>query len=220
MKKGLLVTFRIEGNLRFLSHQETLTMFHRVLVRAGVDLRYSQGFNPRPKLSLPLPRSVGVQSDNELLFFSLSDKVQAFDTEQITERINTELPCGCEIIDIDITTRGKTSFQPISAEYVFTLTDFADVEKTKDGIEQLRRSIERENPVIVERWAGKNKTRRRIDVGPYIDSIECRALAIVVRCNITNAGSVRVDEILKLLQIDPSMISRPIERRAVQWRDN
>lgn len=195
-------------------------MFHRALVRAGVDLRYSQGFNPRPKLSLPLPRSVGVQSDNELLFFSLSDKVQAFDTEQITERINTELPCGCEIIDIDITTCGKTSFQPISAEYVFTLTDFADVEKTKDGIEQLRRSIERENPVIVERWAGKNKTRRRIDVGPYIDSIECRALEIVVKCNITNAGSVRVDEILELLQIDLSMISRPIERRAVQWRDN
>lgn len=195
-------------------------MFHRALVRAGVDLRYSQGFNPRPKLSLPLPRSVGVQSDNELLFFSLSDKVQAFDTGQITERISTELPCGCEIIDIDITTRGKTSFQPISAEYVFTLTDFADVEKTKDGIEQLRRSIESENPVTVERWAGKNKTRRRIDIGPYIDSIECRGLAIVVRCNITKAGSVRVDEILELLQIDLSMISRPVERRAVQWRDN
>ncbi len=131
MKKGLLVTFRIEGNLRFLSHQETLTMFHRALVRTGVDLRYSQGFNPRPKLSLPFPRSVGVQSDNERLFFLLSDKVQVFDTEQITERISTELPCGCEIIDIDITARGKTSFQPISAEYVFTLTNFEDVEKPK-----------------------------------------------------------------------------------------
>ena len=165
-------------------------MFHHALVRAGVDLRYSQGFNPRPKLSLPLPRSVGVQSDNELLFFLLSVKLQAFDTEQITERISTELRCGCEIIDIE------------------------------DSIEQLRRSIEGKNPVIVERWAGKNKTRRRIDVGPYIDSIECRALAIVVKCNITNTGSVRVDEILELLQIDLSMISRPIERRAVQWRDN
>ena len=219
MKKGLLVTFRIEGNLRFLSHQETLTMFHRALVRADVDLRYSQGFNPRPKLSLPLPRSVGVRSDNELLFFSLSDKVQVFNTEQIKEWINTELPCGCEIIDIDITS-GKTSIQPISAEYVFTLTDFADVEKTKDGIEQLLRSIEGENPVTVERWAGKNKTHRRIDVSPYIDSIEYRGLAIVVRCNITQAGSVRVDEILELLQINPSMITGSVERRAVQWRDN
>ena len=195
-------------------------MFQRALVRAGVDLRYSQGFNPRPKLSLPLPRSVGVQSDNERLFFLLSDKVQAFDTEQITERISTELPCGCEIIDIDITAPGKTFFQPISAEYVFTLTDFADVEKTKDAIEQLRRSIEGENPVTVERWAGKNKTRRRIDISPYIDSIECRGLVIVVRCNITQAGSVRVDEILELLQINTSMIAGPVERRAVQWRDN
>lgn len=220
MNKDLLVTFRIEGNLRFLSHHETLTMFHRALVRGGVDIRYSQGFNPRPKLSLPLPRSVGVQSANERLFFSLSDKVQTFDTEQIAERINSELPCGCEIIDVDINTRGKISFQPISAEYVFTLTDIADVEKTKDSIEQLRRSIEGEDPVIVERWAGKNKTRRRIDVGPYIDAIDCRALTIVVRCNITLKGSVRVDEILELLHIAPSMIDGPIERRAIRWRDN
>lgn len=195
-------------------------MFHRALVRADVDLRYSQGFNPRPKLSLPLPRSVGVQSDNERLFLLLSDNERAIDTEHTKEQINTELPCGCEIIDIDITTRGETSFQPISAEYVFTLTDSKDVEKTKDSIEQLRRSIEGENPVTVQRWAGKNKARRRIDIGPYIDSIECRGLAIVVRCNITQAGSVRVDEILELLQIKPSMIAEPIERRGVQWTDN
>ena len=100
------------------------------------------------------------------------------------------------------------------------MTDFEKAEKTKDGIEKLRRAIESENPVTVERWAGKNKTRRRIDIGPYIDSIECRGAEFVVRCNITHEGSVRVDEILELLQIDPSMISGPVQRRNVQWNEN
>ena len=67
MKKTLVVKFRISGSLSYLSHRETMTMFDRALVRAQVKLKYSEGFNPRPKLSLPLPRSVGIASDAELL---------------------------------------------------------------------------------------------------------------------------------------------------------
>ena len=63
----LVMKFRIGRSLRFLSHAETLSLFQRACVRAGIDLCYSQGFNPRPKLSLPLPRPVGVESDDELL---------------------------------------------------------------------------------------------------------------------------------------------------------
>ena len=58
----LVVDFSIEGNLAYLSHQETLTLFERALVRASVPLVYSMGFNPHPHLSIPFPRSVGTQS--------------------------------------------------------------------------------------------------------------------------------------------------------------
>ena len=65
--RQLILTFRIEGNLCYLSHHETVSMLQRALIRAGVRLIYSQGFNPRPRLSLPLPRAVGVRSDCEML---------------------------------------------------------------------------------------------------------------------------------------------------------
>jgi radical SAM-linked protein len=64
---SVLIKFKIEGSLRYLSHAETLRLFQRACARAGVNLQYSQGFNPRPKLSLALPRSVGVESDDEML---------------------------------------------------------------------------------------------------------------------------------------------------------
>ena len=63
----LAIRFKVEGTLRFLSHAETVRLLERACVRAGLRLRYSEGFNPHPKLSLPLPRPVGVESDEELL---------------------------------------------------------------------------------------------------------------------------------------------------------
>ena len=46
-------------------------MFDRALVRAQIKLKYSEGFNPRPKLSLPLPRSVGVAAEDDLFCVGL-----------------------------------------------------------------------------------------------------------------------------------------------------
>ncbi|MBN1844663.1 MAG: DUF2344 domain-containing protein, partial [Sedimentisphaerales bacterium] len=44
--------FDVEGDLRFLSHRDTLRCWQRALTRATVPLRYSQGFNPHPRLVL------------------------------------------------------------------------------------------------------------------------------------------------------------------------
>ena len=53
--------------MRFLSHAETIRVFQRACVRAGVQIAYSQGFNPHQKMSLVPPRSVGVESNDDLL---------------------------------------------------------------------------------------------------------------------------------------------------------
>ena len=58
--------YKIHGNARFLSHQETMRVIARAIIRSGIALIYSQGYNPHPKLSLPLPRNVGLASDDEL----------------------------------------------------------------------------------------------------------------------------------------------------------
>jgi radical SAM-linked protein len=219
MKKTLVVKFRITGNLRFLSHLETVAMFQRALSRAAIVLYYSEGFNPRPRLSLPLPRSVGVQSDDELLYASMVVDEASPDSEQLKKQISRQLPRGCEIISIALV-EWKTSFQPVSVVYVFPLTDLAGDEKIKASLDSLRRALVAGSRLVVERRAGKNRPFRKIDVSGYIDSIECEEDALVVKCNITPAGSVRIDEVLPLLQIDPSRLSGPVKRKAVQWRQN
>ena len=112
-KDTLAIRFEIRGNARFLSHLETIRVFKRALVRAGVKVCYSEGFNPHPKLSLPFPRSVGLESDDELACV-LVPTASAVDSardraEQIKNSLGKELPDGCELISVRIV-RGRVSF--------------------------------------------------------------------------------------------------------------
>ena len=103
------IRFRIGGAMRFLSHAETSRVFQRACVRAGIPVRYSQGFNPHPRLSLPLPRPVGVESEDELLVVKLCEDREAAPFESRAEReaamkqaLAEQLPEGMDVLAVDL----------------------------------------------------------------------------------------------------------------------
>ena len=98
----VLITFKIRGNLRFLSHSETVSVFERACVRAEVALRYSEGFNPRPRLSLPLPKSVGMEVDGDLACIGILGSDEGVDAERLAAAIGGELPAGMEVVSVEL----------------------------------------------------------------------------------------------------------------------
>ncbi len=216
MKQTLIIKFKITGNLRYLSHRETMSMFQKAVVRAGIDVCYSQGFNPRPALSLPLPRSVSVESDGDILYAVVmvaSDATEA----QLQACISRQLPVNCRIDSVSLLL-GKTSFQPKSAEYVCPIIDLDTDKKVTAAAEHLRSSIAANEPLFVERTNPKKRVTTKKDIAPLIASVERRGDDIVVKYNITPAGSVRVDEITKILKIDSSKLASPIRRTSIEWK--
>jgi radical SAM-linked protein len=79
----------VEGDLRFLSHHDMMRAMERLVCRAKLPLKYSQGFNPRPALSLAVPRPVGVASKADLLVLALEQDLQA---ETLLESFNQASP--------------------------------------------------------------------------------------------------------------------------------
>ncbi len=216
----LVIKFRIGGNLRFLSHAQTLRVFQRACVRAGLKIQYSQGFNPRPKLSLPLPRPVGVASDDELLCLRVHKSTSAQEhkciSTQVHKSISAQVPEGCELLSVNVV-RADTSFQPCSATYVLAVRKEYLNEKLKMTIEQLLAS----ESISVQRQIDKRNSRiKNIDVRGFLESIELDRDGIIVECKISSAGSIRVDEILKLLELDVEKLASPIRRTNVQWKSN
>lgn len=83
--------FEKTGNAVWMSHLDLMRVFQRAFKRAGLPLKHTQGFNPRPSVSIALPLSVGVESVCELLDFDLDG--ETVPCQQIMERLN---PCLVE----------------------------------------------------------------------------------------------------------------------------
>ena len=46
------VKFTKNGFLKYTSHLDMLRLFKRIIKRADIRLKYSQGFNPHPKMGI------------------------------------------------------------------------------------------------------------------------------------------------------------------------
>jgi radical SAM-linked protein len=221
----LAIRFKVEGSLRFLSHAETVKVFQRACVRAGVRVQYSQGFNPRPRLSLPLPRSVGVESDDELFCVRVArdplpagdapDERQATsDESRIKVALAGQLPEGFELLSVSVAEAG-TSFAPRSATYVLAVRPEYLDEELKATIERLLSS----EHLPIRRTMDEGKTKfMNVDVRRFLKSIKLEDGSIMVECEISPAGSVRVEEILNLLGLDEGKLAAPIRRTNVRWQ--
>ncbi len=82
----------------WMSHLDLMRVFQRAFKRAGLPLTHTQGYNPRPSVSIALPLSVGVQSHCELLDFDLEG--MDVSCEEIRDRLNQALVSGVRVIDV------------------------------------------------------------------------------------------------------------------------
>lgn len=90
--------FEKTGNAVWISHLDLMRVFQRAFKRAGLSLKHTQGFNPRPSVSIALPLSVGVESRCELLDFEM-DGAQA-SNEQILTGLNGALVEGVKVLKV------------------------------------------------------------------------------------------------------------------------
>ena len=90
--------FEKKGNAVWISHLDLMRLFQRAFKRAGLPLTHTQGFNPRPSVSIALPLSVGVESNCELLEFDLSE--YNYSNEQIRDLLNDALVEGIRVLEV------------------------------------------------------------------------------------------------------------------------
>ena len=244
----VLIKFRVRGALRFISHAEMLKVFQRACARAGIKIQHSQGFNPRPRLSLPLPRPVGVESDDELLCVWLKGNPAPIEPmsmlrdsfksclypqdnccgapitnyqSRIKARLSEQLPEGVELLSVEVP-EAKSTPQPRCVTYVLSVRpEYAD-DRLKATIKHLseRKHIIVERKIDAEKLKIENRKSKikEVDVRPFLKSIELNDKSVVVKCEFTSAGSIRVDEILRLLQLDVEELAVPVRRTNVQWQ--
>lgn len=89
--------FAKTGRAVYISHLDLMRTITRAFLRAECRLKYSEGFNPHPNISIALPLSVGCESVCEIMDFKMLENMPC---EEIKSRISDQFPEGIEVIDV------------------------------------------------------------------------------------------------------------------------
>lgn len=211
----LIADFAMQGRLAYLSHQETLTMLQRALLRANIPIAFSGGFNPRPRLSVPLPRSVGTQSGTER-FCAILSTDQLINEVDIASQLGEQLPAGCDLLTVQCV-EGKRSFHPVGVRYVFTLSDDLDAAR-RHTLTDFQAAVESGRRIEVQRYRAKKKIQQPFDISPFVEELSFSGNRIEVFCRVGQEGSVRIDELMQWLCIEANEFKEPVKRTEIQWK--
>ena len=177
------VEFAKTEPMRHTSHLDLYRAWERLLRRAGFQLVFSQGYNPRPKLQLASPLPLGITSRGEIIDFWLSDCPDG--VKSILTKLTKSQPPGIEVQQVEFVDPSSPTLQKkvTASEYLIDLLDeIPDLESRITSIMDLR-------PLIQEM---------------SIHSIQHQtSQQIFMRLNAQEGGTGRPDEVLLALNIQP-----------------
>ncbi|MFZ3151329.1 MAG: TIGR03936 family radical SAM-associated protein [Anaerolineaceae bacterium] len=192
------ICFSKNGDLRFIGHLDLQRLFERALRRAGLPLRYSQGFNPKVRLSLASALPLGFSSDCELLDFLLD---QALDSDYIQEKLEKSLPADIQVLEVNEVPNQLPSLQAslTACEYRITLPEDADINQVKKNLETL----------LSQETIPFTRRQKLIDLKPMVESLHWEDQdgenQLFVRMSALPQANGRPDELLLVLGIDPAL---------------
>jgi radical SAM family uncharacterized protein/radical SAM-linked protein len=106
--KKLSVFYVKQDAARYFGHLELVNIFLRALKRAGIAVKFSEGFHPKPKVSFDNPLPVGIESLKERFIVTVPDHIRP---QAVKDGLNAHLPAGLMITHCQLAPK-KTAAAP------------------------------------------------------------------------------------------------------------
>ena len=195
------------GKARYFGHLEQSNIIARALRRARIDMLYSNGYHPMPRISFDNPLPLGIESEAEKMRLTVNGAISC---EHLLGALNRQLPEGLEIIACRPFSKSNSK-QPSLQHYRVYLSDHDVIEK-----ERIRQFMEIESMPFE-----RHKTNGRVQtvdlkVGVQkLSALDAHTLEMVLDCR--QGSMVRPADILKgILGFDDDMLRRTRIRKLIE----
>lgn len=157
--------FEKGGYTKYISHLDLLRVFKRAFKVMGLDIRYSNGYNPHPKMSFAQPLSLGYSSLCEYLEF---ETLTPHDPESLREDLAKNLPRDLAITELfQFDSEVKTlAAESDACEYRI----FVPFEGTEEEFRDLFTSYMAQDRITALKKMKKTKTLEEVDIKDKIRS--------------------------------------------------
>ena len=168
------VCFTKMGKLKYISHLDLQRAVHRMLIRSGLPIGFTEGFNPHPRLNIALPLSIYQEGERELFDFRLESDVP---NEEIKEKLQKAAFPGMKIVSVEVAV-GKLA----TKRAVWRLELITDI-----ASDDFASAFNGEMPVMKR----SKKGEAVVDIAPMIKfiSTEPSDNGLVVRIDLPAAGN-------------------------------
>lgn len=186
----ILCKFTKLGYLKFISHLDLVDLFQRTLFQNKVDVKFSEGFNPHPRMSIAYPLPLGIESNSEYMEIYLNSEV---DLDDFVNKMNERLPIGIKIVEAKYDDDESISNKVKSVVYAFKLLNtFYDKNKDIDLEKELNK-INDMDIVEIERKRKKGKKRIFVkeNAKDYLNRLELKDNAIYAYIKMSEQGSLK-----------------------------
>ncbi len=179
------------GASKYASHLDLGSHFSRAVRRAHLPIAWSEGYNPKPRLSFGPPTPLGLESDYEYvdLYF-----LKPYSCENILAELNKALPSGLSIREAFEISLSARSIQ----DSIMSQTFLASFDKELLSSELIQSAL--------EDWPNKQATRIRkgetthIPLSTCVTKIALDSDCILITLNTsTNSPVVKAEEVLQCL---------------------
>jgi radical SAM-linked protein len=200
-KNKIAVFYAVDGEVRFLSHRDTVRLWQRALARAEAPVSFSQGFNPHMRLSFALPRSVGMASRAELLVIELTE---SWSSEKLISALRGTLPVGIDILEVRAIV-APVKVHPSWARYQIHLSKQADREQITHYLEKYHQA----STWRIYRSRRGRHPARTIDLKQVITELELKADGLYCTLDLSGEVTGRLDEVLEIPAIhSPEFVAK------------
>lgn len=190
--------------MRFVGHLDMLKTWERIFRRARLPMTFSQGFAPRPLMSLAVPLPVGLLSESEYLEFRTREPL-----EELAAKLAPFLPRDIDILGLAMPKADEKS--------LMSLVRYGDY-RVGPLPAEAGQKLERQLPVFLAERAvfmeiKRKKGPKMVDIRPLVKSARLSQHELRLRLALGSRANLRVDTFLSYFSLVAT--AAPITRQEI-----
>ena len=187
------IKFAKHGTMKFIGHLDIMRYFQKVMRRADVDIRYSEGFSPHQIMSFAAPLGVGLTSNGEYLDIEvLSTK----DSQTMLRQMNDAVADGIEVLSyrkLDDSSKNAMSIVA-AADYTLTFREGKEPEDIETFFKELLAFYGQEQIMILKQT---KKGQKELDLKPLIYQLERRGDSVFMQVSTGSTNNIKPELVME-----------------------
>lgn len=185
------------GLLRFVGHLDMLHAWERILRRANVPMAFTQGFSPRPQLSLAAPLPVGLMSSSEYLELRTTKEV-----DDLIELIKPVLPQDMSIAGVAALPEKTKALMGMLRFAAYTVQPIPSSDQER--VCQEVASFLQQESVLKE--VKRKRSLKTIDIRPLVRSVSLTQDTLELCLAYGSVANLRVQDFIDYLGLNADQL--------------